>query len=165
MLSAVRPRQEIIIVATMLKKAANLGGLTRTAEIFQASQLVIPSKLLLQDKVYQQLCVTADRWVPMVEVPESSLKEYLLKKKEEGYSLIGAEQTADSVALTQVQWPRKTVLVLGDERQGIPAEFIHLLDTCVEIPQLGVIRSLNVHVTGSIMLWEYSRQHALSTNS
>jgi tRNA G18 (ribose-2'-O)-methylase SpoU len=157
-----RPRQDIIIVATMLKKAANLGGLTRTAEIFQASQLVIPSKMVLQDKVYQQLCVTADQWVPMLEVPESGLKDYLISKKAEGYSLLGAEQTADSVLLTSVDWPQKTVLVLGDERTGIPAQFIHLLDRCVEIPQLGVVRSLNVHVTGSIMLWEYSRQHALS---
>lgn len=157
-----RPRQEIIIVATMLKKAANLGGLTRTAEIFQASQLVIPSKLVLQDRVYQQLCVTAHHWVPTIEVPESALREYLLSKKAEGYSLIGAEQTADSVQLTTVSWPRKTVLVLGDERQGIPAQYINLLDQCVEIPQLGVVRSLNVHVTGSIMLWEYSRQHAFA---
>jgi hypothetical protein len=33
------------------------------------------------------------------------------------------------------------------------------LDVCVEIPQQGIIRSLNVHVSGAIMLWEYTRQH------
>lgn len=30
-----------------------------------------------------------------------------------------------------------------------------MLDLCVEIPQFGIIRSLNVHVSGSILLWEY----------
>lgn len=30
-----------------------------------------------------------------------------------------------------------------------------MLDVCIEIPQLGIIRSLNVHVSGSILLWEY----------
>lgn len=30
-----------------------------------------------------------------------------------------------------------------------------MLDLCVEIPQYGIIRSLNVHVSGSILLWEY----------
>ena len=30
-----------------------------------------------------------------------------------------------------------------------------MLDLCIEIPQYGVIRSLNVHVSGSILLWEY----------
>ena len=30
-----------------------------------------------------------------------------------------------------------------------------MLDVCIEIPQLGIIRSLKVHVSGSILLWEY----------
>ena len=33
-----------------------------------------------------------------------------------------------------------------------------LLDATVEIPQLGVVRSLNVHVSGAIALYEYTRQ-------
>ena len=41
---------------------------------------------------------------------------------------------------------------------GIPVELIQLLDDCVEIPQQGIIRSLNVHVSGAIMIWEYCRQ-------
>ncbi len=32
------------------------------------------------------------------------------------------------------------------------------LDVCVEIPQFGIIRSLNVHVSASLLLWEYTRQ-------
>lgn len=50
------------------------------------------------------------------------------------------------------------VLVLGREKEGIPVDIIHVLDACLEIPQLGVVRSLNVHVSGAIALWEYTRQ-------
>lgn len=50
------------------------------------------------------------------------------------------------------------VLVLGREKEGIPVDIIHILDACIEIPQLGVVRSLNVHVSGAIALWEYTRQ-------
>lgn len=32
------------------------------------------------------------------------------------------------------------------------------LDVCVEIPQRGVTRSLNVHVSGALLVWEYTRQ-------
>lgn len=49
-------------------------------------------------------------------------------------------------------------MVLGREKEGIPADIIHMLDACIEIPQLGVVRSLNVHVSGAIALWEYTRQ-------
>lgn len=50
------------------------------------------------------------------------------------------------------------VLVLGREKEGIPVDIIHILDACIEIPQFGIIRSLNVHVSGAIALWEYTRQ-------
>ena len=50
------------------------------------------------------------------------------------------------------------VLVLGKEKEGIPIEIIQILDECLEIPQLGVIRSLNVHVSGAIAIWEYTKQ-------
>jgi tRNA G18 (ribose-2'-O)-methylase SpoU len=50
------------------------------------------------------------------------------------------------------------LLVLGWEKEGIPVNRIQVLDACMEIPQLGVIRSLNVHVIGAIAVWEYTRQ-------
>ena len=40
-------------------------------------------------------------------------------------------------------------------------ELIQHLDVCVEVPQDGVIRSMNVHVTGAIFMWEYARQRAI----
>lgn len=45
------------------------------------------------------------------------------------------------------------------EREGIPPELLQQLDVCVEIPQQGIIRSLNVHVSGALLIWEYARQH------
>ena len=48
-----------------------------------------------------------------------------------------------------------------NEREGIPVELIHLLQDCVEIPQFGTIRSLNVHVSGAIVIWEYTKQHLI----
>ena len=70
------------------------------------------------------------------------------------------------------------------EKEGIPVELIQHLDVCVEVPQEGIIRSMNVHVTGaskylllpsltislhkllqifvflsfSVFIWEYARQ-------
>ena len=60
--------------------------------------------------------------------------------------------------LTKMEFHEKTVLLLGKEKEGIPIEFLSVVDQCIEIPQLGVIRSLNVHVSGAITIWEYSKQ-------
>jgi len=50
------------------------------------------------------------------------------------------------------------VLVLRREKEGTPVNLIQVLDACTEIPQLGVRRLLNVHVSGGIAVWEYTRQ-------
>lgn len=53
--------------------------------------------------------MTAEKWVPIVEVPVNSLKLFLEKKKREGFSILGLEQTANSVSLDKYQFPKKTV--------------------------------------------------------
>lgn len=58
-----------------------------------------------------------------------------------------------------------TFLPHSNEREGIPANLLQLLDVCVEIPQQGVIRSLNVHVSAALLIWEYTRQHFTSGSS
>ena len=83
-----------------------------------------------------------------------------MQMKQEGYTLLGAEQTSDSKSLATFEFPKRSLILLGEEKHGIPAQYIPLLDECIEVPQLGVIRSLNVHVTGSIFIWEYTKRHA-----
>ena len=53
---------------------------------------------------------------------------------------------------------RRTTLLLGSEGEGVPAALLGEVDACVEIPQAGVLRSLNVHVATSLLLWEYAKQ-------
>ena len=52
--------------------------------------------------------------------------------------------------------------VPGQSAQLVPAErqVLQMLDATVEIPQQGVIRSLNAHVSGGIAMYEYTRQLA-----
>lgn len=49
----------------------------------------------------------------------------------------------------------------------LPADFhaLQMLDATVEIPQQGVIRSLNAHVSGGIAMYEYTRQLAAQASS
>jgi len=77
------------------------------------------------------------------------------------YALIGLEQTADSTPLPAFPFPRRACLVLGREKEGLPPELLTLMDDCVEIPQFGVVRSLNVHVSAAVALYEYTRQGVL----
>ncbi|CAM9280900.1 unnamed protein product, partial [Sphacelaria rigidula] len=58
----------------------------------------------------------------------------------------------------QTRFPENVVFVLGREQSGLPLSIIAEMDYCCEIPQQGVLRSLNAHVSGALILWEYTRQ-------
>lgn len=97
-----------------------------------------------------------------------ALLSWLLQKKKEGFWIVGLEQTSSSVPLHAIEIPEmaaennKTVLLLGKEKEGIPVHFLQVIDDCVEIPQFGMIRSLNVHVSGAITIWELTRKTRLA---
>uniref|UniRef100_A0A5F9DV97 tRNA (guanosine(18)-2'-O)-methyltransferase TARBP1 n=1 Tax=Oryctolagus cuniculus TaxID=9986 RepID=A0A5F9DV97_RABIT len=156
-----KSNSRLIVVASLIDKATNLGGLCRTCEVFGASVLAVGNLQCVSDKQFQHLSVSAEQWLPLVEVRPPQLVDYLQQKKAEGYTIIGVEQTAKSLDLTRYCFPEKSLLLLGNEREGIPANLIQQLDVCVEIPQQGVVRSLNVHVSGALLIWEYTRQRLL----
>jgi tRNA (guanosine-2'-O-)-methyltransferase len=51
---------------------------------------------------------------------------------------------------------RRTLVLLGHERLGLPEEAWGLLDDVVEIPMVGRGASLNVAVAGSLVLYRLS---------
>jgi TrmH family RNA methyltransferase len=64
------------------------------------------------------------------------------------------------IALQELRRDGDIVLVLGAERQGLPAEILDRCDEQVSIPQPGGGESLNVAMAGAIALYELARGDA-----
>lgn len=152
----------LIVVASLLENAFNLGGLSRVSEIMGVSTLTLHSKAMSKSAEFASVSVHSEGWLNIIEVPAPTIAGYLREKRCEGYSAVGVEQTDRSFILGQGGWefPEKTVLVLGTEKSGIPAELLGELDWCVEIPQKGVTRSMNVQTAAAVVLYEAVRQGA-----
>lgn len=153
-----KKRQPVILCASLVDKLPNLAGLARTCEIFNAQLLVVPNLRVCDDAMFSTISVTANKWIPMQEVKPESLVATLRRWKSQGFTIVAVEQTASSVCLSTYAFPSKIVIVLGKEKEGIPVDVLQVVDVCVEIPQFGLIRSLNVHVSGALLLWEYTQQ-------
>ncbi|XP_044733726.1 probable methyltransferase TARBP1, partial [Chrysoperla carnea] len=149
----------LIVIASLVERAPNLGGLSRTCEIFGVERYVINNLRQAESKEFQNLSVSSEKWLDIQDVPVNELAEYLFEMKRNGYTIVGCEQSTNSVQLTEFKFPKRTVLLLGNEKEGIPPNLLSIVDVCVEIPQCGVIRSLNVHVSGAITIWQYACQH------
>jgi tRNA G18 (ribose-2'-O)-methylase SpoU len=153
-----RNEASLVLVASLIDKAPNLGGLCRTCEVFAVDTLVLGNTRIIEERMFQSLSVTAEKWLHILEVRPVHLATYLHSMRKKGYTILGVEQTANSKCLTEYSFSKRSLLLLGNEREGIPAKLLSLLDDCIEIPQLGIIRSLNVHVSGALLVWEYTQQ-------
>jgi len=150
----------LVVIASLVDKIPNLAGLARTCEVLGAEALVMADRdRTVAHKDFTAVSVTAEQWLPIRDVSIAGLVPYLLRLRREGYTLVGLEQTRGAVDVNDFEFPRKTALVLGREREGIDADVLSVLDTCVVIEQKGMIRSLNVHVSASVAIAAYARAH------
>lgn len=151
---------DIIVIASLIENAYNLGGLSRVSEIMGVRTLCFHSKDILKLKDFTSVSVSSEVWLPISELKVIDIPEYIRSKKREGYSAVGIEQTDRSILLGEdgYRLPQKVILLLGKEKSGIPAELLVELDLCVEIPQKGETRSMNVQTAAAVVLYEFCRQ-------
>lgn len=80
---------------------------------------------------------------------------WLATERARGSHILGVELAEEAVRLADLPTARRrTVMLLGHESTGIPAEALDALDAVVEIPMVGSGLSLNVAVAGSLVLYK-----------
>jgi len=65
------------LCASLIDKVPNLAGLARTSEIMNASSLVINNSSVCQLEEFKGISVTSEKWLPIYEVKERDLLDYL----------------------------------------------------------------------------------------
>lgn len=128
----------------------NLGTLLRTCDAVGACLAVprlpwVPEALARGNTLRRPACV---HWAGR------DACGWLERQRSVGSRVIGVELADEAVRLADLPAAReRTIIVLGHEQTGIPAEALDLLDAAVEIPMVGSGASLNVAVAGSLVLY------------
>ena len=73
-------------------------------------------------------------------------------------SILTTQLTTDAVSLYNLNLTGRMALVFGNEQNGISNELATLADGNFIIPQVGMIRSLNISVACAVTLYEAYRQ-------
>lgn len=156
---------KLILIASLLESPQNIAGLTRTSEVMGIELLVLPKLAIIDGPEFKRVSMSAEKWCPFQECKPDDLKSLILSLRAK-YRIVGVEQTSSSTLLSDAVFFGATgakgiCLILGNEKHGIPAEYLHLVDECIEIPQWGLVKSMNVHVSASLVIWEARRQWLL----
>ena len=72
-----------------------------------------------------------------------------------GYKIYGAEVTPNATKLSQVIITKKWVLLMGHEGKGLSTELINICDEIVSIEMSEDVRSLNVAVAASLIMYKF----------
>merc|ERR1712113_215434 len=102
-----QPFGDVVVVASLLEKATNLGGVSRTAEIFGARKLVVHDQRVVKQRDFETLSVTAHHWLPIEAVSRKDLVAYLRARREDKYCIVGLEQTTSSQLLHHMDFAKK----------------------------------------------------------
>lgn len=128
----------------------NLGTLLRTCDA-TGSCLAVPPWRWVDEALARGNTLRRPACVHRVGNPAG----WLARQRSRGAWVVGVELAEDAIRLADLPAaPRRTVIVLGHEQTGIPAEALDLLDDVVEIPMIGTGASLNVAVAGSLVLYK-----------
>ena len=144
--------RELLIVCPSLKSRVNLSRIVRLAGCFGVQRIIACRPFSLDADI------TRDA-TDFVEVESrGSLVPVLKRLKSDNYQIAGLEQTTNSCSLFDFEFPRRTALLIGHERLGIPPDQLALVDQVIEIPVFGQPLSFNVATATTMAVYEYCRQ-------
>ncbi len=88
---------------------------------------------------------------------KASFEEFAAWKRQRGIPLVGTSGSS-TLDYQQTHYPIGLVVLMGSERQGLPASHLQLCDQVVRIPMVGRSDSLNLAVATAVVLYEVFNQ-------
>ena len=98
----------------------------------------------------------ASKWIPVRRHQDIAMGVAALRA--DGFRVVAAHPTAGARDYREVDFTVPTALLVGSELRGLSDEGLGLADEFTLIPMMGMVRSLNVSVATSLLLFEAFRQ-------
>ena len=150
------PKLPIVVLLDNIRSLNNVGAFFRTADAFAIERILLcgitatpPNKEIHKTALGAENTV---RWEYC-----KSASQALEQLKAEGYQAIAIEQVEGAIDLQDFACApgQKYVLVFGNEVAGVNQEVVDLCSAAIEIPQAGTKHSINVSVSGGVVLWHF----------
>lgn len=148
---------DLVIVMENVQDPHNIGAVMRTADSVGVQDIYIINTLIgIHEFRKKRSTGSADRWMNLHQY--TSVQECVAVLKDRGLKLWATHLGATAKSLYELELTEPVALIFGRERGGFSAELLQYCDGNFIIPQMGMIRSLNVSVACAVSLYEALRQ-------
>ena len=138
-----------------VRSPGNLGTILRTSEAVGGAGVILLDETT---DPYDPTAVRATMGALFAQHCVRATREELLRWKHRTHALLVGTSPEASQAYTAVTYQHPTILLMGEERKGLPADLQALCDVMVSIPMVGQGDSLNLAIASSLMLYEVFNQ-------
>ena len=155
------PENGLIVALDGIDNPHNQGAILRSCAYFAIKGLVVPGSGMVTGITSSAARMAEGGWESVPVYNSSDLSSSLRDCRAQGWCVVGADPNAkESLNSAKIRFP--TVLVLGNEHEGLSDRVKSRCDNLVTIPGKGDIQSLNVSVAAGIMLAELDRRRSTS---
>lgn len=149
----------VMVVLDNVRSLQNVGAFFRTADAFAVEQIALcgitatpPNRDIHKTALGAELTV---KWSYHKET--TACVEEL---RQAGYRILAIEQVEGAAMLNDFtpNPNEKYALIFGNEVFGVDQQVVDRCDGAIEIPQAGTKHSINVSVSGGVVLWHFFAQ-------
>ena len=150
----------IYLLLDNIRSVHNVGSIFRTAETLGVSRIYcvgttpVPlDRFGRKRRDFAKVSLGAEDMVAWEHVEGSSAASLVKKLHSEKFKVVALEQAKNSIDYKKVKAKAKTLVILGNEVDGVSKDMLDLADTVAEIPIKGKKESLNVGVAAGVALF------------
>lgn len=151
----------LVVVVDRPSNRGNLGTIMRSCDALGVQGIIVVGHAV---DIYDPETIRASMGslfsVPTIRMSSSSAVEqwiHQLKENDHDLQIVGTSAQGEQ-KLFNTDLSKPTVLLIGNETDGLSYKFKQMCDVTVNIPIVGSASSLNVACATSIMLYEIHRQ-------
>lgn len=148
-------KRPLVLVLENVEKPGNLGALIRTADATGVDLIILNNA---QTDIYNPNVIRASRGTifikQIINLSIDETKEFLNKNN---IQTLAATDKAKK-EYTEINFKKSSAIVLGTEHDGLSKVWLDLADEKIKISMNGKIDSLNVSVSGAVIIYEALRQ-------
>ncbi|MFN8308030.1 MAG: RNA methyltransferase [Ferruginibacter sp.] len=160
--SVLNKRQpDITVVLENVFDPHNISAVMRTCDAVGLQDIyILNTKIPRHKKWGARSSSSAAKWLTIHQYTDAA--ECFAELRKHYRKIYTTHLSSDAVGLHQLNLAEPVALVFGNEHSGVSEEIIAMADGNFIIPQVGIIRSLNISVACAVTLYEAFRQKSLA---
>lgn len=139
----------------------NISAVMRTCDAVGIQEIfILNTKIPRHKKFGAKSSSSAAKWLTIRQFADAD--ECFRELRKSYRKIYTTHLAADAVGLYQLDLTEPVALVFGNEHSGVSDEIIAMADGNFIIPQVGIIKSLNISVACAVTLYEAFRQKSVA---